>query len=118
MIWLITIEVFPTANRGLDVALSVQTNFAMHSLVEMLVPLIQARFEISVVFGMFNIMPALAICFIPLRTPKTTGLSLEEVAEEFVRKMRMMPFTKNCISLSARLLLAPAQRCRAHRMKT
>jgi Sugar (and other) transporter len=29
MIWLITIEVFPTAIRGPAVALSVQTNFAM-----------------------------------------------------------------------------------------
>ena len=85
MIWLITIEVFPTAIRGPAVALSVQTNFAMHALVEMLVPLIQARFGISVVFGMFSIMTALAICFISLRIPETAGLSLEEVEEEFAR---------------------------------
>jgi Sugar (and other) transporter len=85
MIWLITIEVFPTAIRGPAVALSVQTNFAMHALVEMLVPLIQARFGISVVFGMFSIMTALAICFISLRIPETAGLSLEEVEEEFAQ---------------------------------
>jgi hypothetical protein len=51
----------------------------------MLVPLIQARFGISVVFGMFSIMTALAIGFISLRIPETAGLSLEEVEEEFAQ---------------------------------
>ena len=85
MIWLITIEVFPASIRGPAVALSVQTNFAMHALVEMLVPLLQARFGISVVFGIFGIISASAIAFVWLCIPETKGLSLEEVEDEFAR---------------------------------
>jgi sugar porter (SP) family MFS transporter len=85
MIWLITIEVFPASIRGPAVALSVQTNFAMHALVEMLVPLLQARFGISVVFGIFGIISASAIAFVWLCIPETKGLSLEEVEDEFGR---------------------------------
>ena len=84
IIWLITLELFPLAIRGPAVALSVQTNFALHALVEFLVPVLQAWVGLGLVFGLFGVATALAMVFVYRYIPETKGLSLEEIEQHGV----------------------------------
>ena len=91
MVWLITLEVFPMAIRGPAVALAVQTNFGLHALMELLVPLLQDWFGTSVVFGIFGVATASAIVFVFRYVPETKGLSLEEIEQQFAARSRAGP---------------------------
>jgi hypothetical protein len=81
VIWLITLEVYPMAIRGPAVALSVQTNFALHALVEFIVPILQAWLGLRFVFGLFAVATASAILFVHFYIPETKGLSLEQIEQ-------------------------------------
>lgn len=84
MVWLITTEIFSNATiRGPAVALCVQTNFFLHALVELLVPVLAHYFgSLAIVFGLFGVATACSIAFIHRYIPETKGLSLEEIEEQ------------------------------------
>ena len=81
--WLLSSEVFPMSIRGPAVALSVQLNFFLHSIMEAAVPILQEKFGWSSIFGMFGVATAYSIYFFYLYLPETKGLTLEEIESKF-----------------------------------
>lgn len=74
---------FPQEIRGKAVALAVQTNFFLNAVVQVGVPVLEARLGLSFTFGMFAVLTAYSVYFVYTKVPETKGLSLEQIEAKF-----------------------------------
>lgn len=81
--WLMISEVFPLSIRGQAVAFSVQVNFGLNFLVQLIVPVLTSLVGLSVTFGLFASFTAYSLFFVYRYVPETKGLSLEEIEQLF-----------------------------------
>lgn len=81
--WLMIGEVFPLSIRGQAVAFSVQINFGLNFVVQLLVPVLISAIGLSSTFGLFSIFTGYSLFFVFRHVPETKGLTLEEIEEQF-----------------------------------
>jgi len=81
--WLMMAEIFPLSIRGQAVAVAVQLNFFLNSIVQFGVPLLEKALGLSNTFGLFGIITAYSIYFIHYHVLETKGLTLEEIETKY-----------------------------------
>jgi len=65
------------------VAFSVQINFGLNFVVQLLVPVLISAIGLSSTFGLFSIFTGYSLFFVFRHVPETKGLTLEEIEEQF-----------------------------------
>ena len=81
--WLMIGEVFPLSIRGQAVAFSVQMNFGLNFVVQLLVPVLTSAIGLSSTFGLFAVFTGYSLYFVYRHVPETKGLTLEEIEHQF-----------------------------------
>jgi sugar porter (SP) family MFS transporter len=83
--WLMIGEVFPLSIRGQAVAFSVQMNFGLNFVVQLLVPILTSTIGLSSTFALFAVFTGYSLYFVHRHVPETKGLTLEEIEHQFER---------------------------------
>jgi hypothetical protein len=86
--WLMIGEVFPLSIRGQAVAFSVQMNFGLNFVVQLLVPILTSAIGLSSTFALFAVFTGYSLYFVYRHVPETKGLTLEEIEHQFERGSR------------------------------
>jgi MFS family permease len=108
--WLMISEVFPLAIRGRAVAVSVQMNFLLNAIVQLIIPVLENLIGLRSMFGMFAVLTLgryvllqgrstsdcfiltqrdqISIFFVKSYVPETRGLSLEEIEQQYRSRSR------------------------------
>lgn len=86
--WLMIGEVFPLSVRGQAVAFSVQVNFGLNFVVQLVIPLLTRSFGLSLTFLLFAGFTAYSLFFVHRYVPETKGLTLEEIEKQFETSTR------------------------------
>ena len=86
--WLMISEVFPLSIRGQAVALSVQMNFFLNFVVQLIVPILTSAVGLPSTFGLFAVFTVYSLYFVYRYVPETKGLTLEEIEQHFKKDAR------------------------------